>query len=396
MQLRERIRNMDIIDVRRLPNKEFSLFCEFKVAFELQKRGWEVYQPLIDRYIDLIAAKNGEYRTIQVKSSRIENIPTLNTQEYESYGLTMKPKDLFHDARHFFVWVFVDRNMEFHYFILDVKDFIDVRYYKLPKSSRRKYDSLLMRGEWRWGTDRLHPRHFFKGENAGKWEVEGAELNEYENKWDKLETIKASSYYIECIKATEIDEKWRNFDAEILRKWRENNERAERMLKQYPETYESSLKLLKEAVEEVSEEGEEGILDAHLLRLNEEEANKIFKETAERWEIFLPLGRTDHILLFRPVCSKCGRYWNTALKECFYCKTKYFRVKICERCNKPFPENVKPKQKCDCGGKIVKKCINCGEVEKDRKRVFVPITFCWYCGNRENKFEFKRVKMRDE
>ena len=165
----------------------------------MQKRGWEVYQPLIDRYIDLIAAKNGEYRTIQVKSSRIENIPTLNTQEYESYGLTMKPKDLFHDARHFFVWVFVDRNMEFHYFILDVKDFIDVRYYKLPKSPRRKYDSLLMRGEWRWGTDRLHPRHFFKGENAGKWEVEGAELNEYENKWDKLETIKASSYYLSLI-----------------------------------------------------------------------------------------------------------------------------------------------------------------------------------------------------
>ena len=56
------------------------------------------------------------------------------------------------------------------------------------------------------------------------------------------------------------------------------------MLKQYPETYESSLKLLKEAVEEMSEEGEEGVLDAHLLRLNEEEANKIFKETAERWK----------------------------------------------------------------------------------------------------------------
>ena len=41
MQLRERMRNMDLIDVRRLPNKEFSLFCEFKVAFELQKQGWE-------------------------------------------------------------------------------------------------------------------------------------------------------------------------------------------------------------------------------------------------------------------------------------------------------------------------------------------------------------------
>jgi hypothetical protein len=60
-------------------------------------------------------------------------------------------------------------------------------------------------------------------------------------------------------------------------------------------------------------------------------------------------------------------------------------------CGRPYPENVKPTQKCRCGGNIVKKCINCGQIEKDRKRVFVPITFCWYCGNRQNKFDFKRI-----
>jgi hypothetical protein len=91
-----------MIEIGRFPNREFSFFCEFQVAFELQKRGWQVYQPLIDRYIDLIAAKDNEYRTIQVKSSRIENIETLSRDGYESYGLTMKPKDLFHDVRHLF------------------------------------------------------------------------------------------------------------------------------------------------------------------------------------------------------------------------------------------------------------------------------------------------------
>lgn len=115
------------------------------------------------------------------------------------------------------------------------------------------------------------------------------------------------------------------------------------------------------------------------------------KKTDENWEVFFPLKSTDHVLLFRPTCSQCGRYWNTSLKECFYCKTKYFRIKVCDKCNKPYPENVRPQQKCDCGGSIIKNCINCGEREINRKRVFVPITFCWYCGTRQNKFEFKLI-----
>jgi hypothetical protein len=378
---------MKNFNIEKLPNREFSVFCEFQVAFELQKKGWQVYQPLIDRYIDLIAVKNNNYRTIQVKSSRIENLPSLNEDGFESYGLTMKPKDLFHDVRHFYIWVFIDKNNEFHYFIFNVKDFIDIRYYKLLPSSRRKHPSLLMRGEWRWGTDRLHPHHFIRGENINEWEVEGVGLNEYENKWDKLEaTVNVESYNTECINATELDNKWKKINDEIFKIWKQNNDKAEEIIKNYPEVYESSQKLLKKITEE-----EEGILDTSLLRLNEVIAKRIFKETEDNWEVFLPLEKTDHVLLFRPICSKCGKYWNTSLKECFYCKTKYFRVKICEKCNRPYPENVPPKKRCSCGGKIIKKCINCGKIEENRKRVFVPITFCWYCGNRQNKFEFKLI-----
>jgi hypothetical protein len=373
-----------MIEIGRFPNREFSFFCEFQVAFELQKRGWQVYQPLIDRYIDLIAAKDNEYRTIQVKSSRIENIETLSRDGYESYGLTMKPKDLFHDVRHFYVWVFIDKDSKFHYFILNVKDFIDIRYSKLPQSSRRKHPSLLMRGEWRWGTDRLHPHHLIQHD---KWEVEGVELNEYEDKWNKFdELVEEKSYNKYCLEATEIEEIWKSIDEKTIEKWKKNNNKAEKKLKRYSGVYKSVRRLLKEIVDE-----DDGILDAHLIRLTQEDVNRIFKETEENWEIFLPLQSTDHVLLFRPICSRCGKYWNTSLKECFYCKTKYFRVKACQICGRPYPENVKPTQKCSCGGNIVKKCINCGEIEKDRKRVFVPITFCWYCGNRQNKFDFKRI-----
>lgn len=194
------------------------------------------------------------------------------------------------------------------------------------------------------------------------------------------------SYNLDCIEATELDHTWKRVNEKALEKWKLNNEKIEKMIKSYPETYESSQKLLlRETIEEY-----EGIIDAHLLRLNENEAREIFKETTENWEVFLPLEATDHVILFRPICAKCGKYWNTSLKECFYCKTKYFRIKVCENCNKPYPENVPPKQKCCCNGRIVKKCINCGKIEEKRKRVFVPITFCWYCGTRQNKFEFKR------
>ncbi len=373
-------------EVVKLPNREFSFFCEFQTAFELQKRGWKVYQPLIDRYIDLIAAKNGQYRTIQVKSSRIENLLTLKKDNYESYGLTMKPKDLFHDVRHFYIWVFIDKDSQFHYFILNVKDFINIRFHNLPVSNKRRYKSLLMREEWRWGTDRLHPKHFILD---NKWEVEGVELADYKDKWDKLEeNFSENSYNKICFEATEIDNFWKGETENVLKKWKRNNESAFEEIKKYPEVFKSVKKLLKETIDE-----NEGIIDAHLFRLTEEQSNKIFIKTTENWEVFLPLSSTDHVLLFKPVCAKCGKYWNTSLKECFYCKTKYFRIKVCEKCNKPYPENIKPIQKCDCGGNIIKKCIMCGKVEKDRKRVFVPITFCWYCGTRENKFEFEKMNL---
>jgi len=298
----------------------------------------------------------------------------------------MKPKDLFHDVRHFYVWMFINKDSEFNYFIFSVKDFIDVRYYKLPQSSRRKHPSLLMRGEWRWGTDRLHPHHFIQDD---RWVVEGVILNDYKEKWDKFyESLQIESYNAICFNAIEIEEFWRSNNDKVFKKWNKNNSKAENKIKKYPAAYESSKKLLKETVDE-----EEGIMDAHLIRLTEEEANRIFKETTDNWEVFLPLGATDHVLLFRPICANCGKYWNTSLKECFYCKTKYFRVKMCENCNKAYPENVKPTQKCTCGGSIIKKCINCGKIEKERRRVFVPITFCWYCGTRQNKFEFKRMKI---
>ena len=120
---------------------------------------------------------------------------------------------------------------------------------------------------------------------------------------------------------------------------------------------------------------------------------KFFEETVrpDNWEIYMPFEDDDQILLLRPVCSKCKKFWSVDRKECFHCKTKYFRVKQCPKCGKLYPENV---PKCSVDKiKNVKKCLNCGKIDDGRKVVFVPNTFCRFCGNRENKFEFKIIKL---
>ena len=77
------------MNVRNLRNKEFADYCEYLVAFKLQELGWTVFQPLVDRYIDIVATKtvgkNKIFRTVQVKSSRIESV---TGEDPESYGMT--------------------------------------------------------------------------------------------------------------------------------------------------------------------------------------------------------------------------------------------------------------------------------------------------------------------
>ena len=113
--------------VNKLRNKEFSTFCEYLVCYELKKRGWKVYRPMIDRYIDIVAIKEVKgrriLRTIQVKGSRVENE---NINEYESYGLTHEPKDLLHSPAHFFIWVMIDKEENNRFLIIPVEEFIKI------------------------------------------------------------------------------------------------------------------------------------------------------------------------------------------------------------------------------------------------------------------------------
>lgn len=232
-----------------LSTKHFSRYGEFLVSFELSKYGWNVYNPVYDEYIDLIAHKHvcvncgsnwnltpalvckkcgkdfsktqktkiiakkicndcknemignkkkcdncgsknlincptcyecgGEiemvnhkcdcgsneyitkFRTIQVKSSRIEY---KNGKSKNTYAVDMKPRDLIKDESHFFIWCLIDNNDKPYFLVMSVEDFKQVMGNSIKGISFFK------------DQDRQH----FSSKNFGKW-------NKFLNQFEKLE-----------------------------------------------------------------------------------------------------------------------------------------------------------------------------------------------------------------
>ena len=102
-----------------------------------------------------------KFRTIQVKSSRIEYKDGVSKN---TYAIDMKPKDLLKDKTHFFVWCLIDDNDIPHFLVMSVKDFKRVMGNSLKGISFFK------------DQDRQH----FSSKNFGKWK-------EFLNKFNKLE-----------------------------------------------------------------------------------------------------------------------------------------------------------------------------------------------------------------
>jgi len=102
-----------------------------------------------------------KFRTIQVKSSRIEY---KNGKSKNTYAVDMKPRDLIKDDYHFYIWCLVDDDDRPHFLIMSVDDFKRVMGNSLKGISFFK------------DQDRQH----FNSKTFGKW-------NEFLNKFDKLE-----------------------------------------------------------------------------------------------------------------------------------------------------------------------------------------------------------------
>lgn len=98
-----------------------------------------------------------KFRTIQVKSSRIEY---KNGKSKNTYAVDMKPRDLIKDKSHFYIWCLVDDEDVPHFLVLSVEDFKEVMGNSLKGISFFK------------DQDRQH----FSSKNFGKW---GSFLNDF-------------------------------------------------------------------------------------------------------------------------------------------------------------------------------------------------------------------------
>lgn len=108
-------------------------------------------------------AYNTKFRTIQVKSSRIEK-NTRTGKSKKTYAIDMKPKDLIDDNLHFFIWCLVDDENKPNFLVMSVKDFKETMGQSLGGISFFK------------DQDRQH----FSAADFGKWK-------KFLNSFDKLE-----------------------------------------------------------------------------------------------------------------------------------------------------------------------------------------------------------------
>lgn len=104
-----------------------------------------------------------KFRTIQVKSSRIEYDSQTGISK-NTYAVDMKPKDLIEDGLHFFIWCLVDDDDRPSFLVMSVKEFMEVMQESLNGISFFK------------DQDRQH----FSSKDFGKWE-------QFLNSFDKLE-----------------------------------------------------------------------------------------------------------------------------------------------------------------------------------------------------------------
>lgn len=201
MRHEDQNKNIKKTSIKDFRDRDFSEYCEYVTAFKLQELGWKVFQPLSDRYIDIVAYRkinnSFAFRTIQVKGSRIE----LEGGK-PSYGLTHKPKDLIHSPSHFFVWLFYDQKENEKFVVLSVSNFI-----KLMGNSF--FHSM----SWRKGNCRIH----FSSD------LKKTKLKRYLNNWRNLMNGGNPKTYKLCINAQEIEDSWKTENAK--NKWFKTNQR---------------------------------------------------------------------------------------------------------------------------------------------------------------------------
>jgi len=117
----------------------------------------------IENYECECGSKNYEtkFRTIQVKSSRVESKGGISKN---TYAVDHKPRDMISCDNHFFIWCLIDDNDKPNFLVMSVKDFIETMGNSMQGISFLK------------DQDRQH----FSSKTLGKWA-------KFKDKFDLLE-----------------------------------------------------------------------------------------------------------------------------------------------------------------------------------------------------------------
>ena len=195
-------------DIYQMKDRLIGYYGEIRMGTELLKKGWDVYQPVSDQYIDLIATKkipikNTKYkkkyrqiiRTFQVKTSRLEE-----RGKKDTYGINPRPKDLLHDQNHNFIWILYDA--------IANENFVVIRPFEYVKWKSKDGAKTLQEHTWLNNAQREHfkfdsVKNFtglnnlsnIKRNNFGQmidtqernstWKIENK--NNYMKKWEKAQ-----------------------------------------------------------------------------------------------------------------------------------------------------------------------------------------------------------------
>ena len=89
------------------------------------------------------------FRTIQVKSSRIES-----KKGGLQYAVNIKPKDIIRDGNHFFIWCLIDESDKPTFIVISVEDFVvkmgdELRTISFLKDDGRFHFSAISLGKWK-------------------------------------------------------------------------------------------------------------------------------------------------------------------------------------------------------------------------------------------------------
>ena len=365
--------NIMTLDLSKIPIPEFSKYGERKVEIEFMKRGWDVFRPLVDRYIDLVVSKNfcnndkcgrdwnpenvSEYvkcekcgsnkkpkeiiRTIQVKSSRLEK-----GGKKPSFAINHRPKDLLPDEKHFFVWYFHESSVKENFMIIRPSDFA-----KLVGSGVNTQTWI----------DHTHRYHITKNRLTHKI------YEPFLNKWDTLHKKFKDNPINDILKnAKNSDKRWKSEISPPI--WKKNSKELVDFLenKFNKEDIEdiinnkSEILKFKKARKKTYSSTPPKITSTPTVDIIEKLSRHLkddFMLVQDNWRVYNKIEGAERLVL-KIQCSKCKYPWPVDEKECYFCKSWSPPAVYCETCETAQPDENKqncPVCKNNNQSKILKK-----------------------------------------